>query len=212
MLLAETIQVRDQATGRPAIAGPTQEQMNAAEDMSPEDRENMIQGMVARLAARLAEQGGTPNEWIQLISSYAILGQTEDAQETLKQAIAAYPTGPASEMLTRRAVELNLVEAPATASAPSAPGPTQEDIAAASQMSADDRAAMIEGMVARLEDRLTTEGGTAEEWLRLLNAYVQLDRMDDANRIYKLADVALEKDLSRGFVKEQALLMGIDVE
>ena len=73
---------------------------------------------------------------------------------------------------------------------------------------------MIQGMVARLEDRLTTDGGTAEEWLRLIRSYVQLEKKDDAARVFKLADADLtaKSDPSRGFVKEQALIMGVPVE
>ena len=207
VLLTETRQALGQGGGGLAVAGPGPDQLDAANDLSPEERSEMIAGMVARLEARLAQEGGSPDEWAQLIASYTVMGRDEDAEEALRQALAAYPTGPAARLLTDRAVELGVVEAPS-----SAPGPTQGDVAAASQMSVEERAAMIEGMVERLETRLTTEGGTAEEWLRLLNAYVQLDRMDDANRLYKLAEIALEKDLSRGFVKEQALLMGITVE
>ncbi|MFK7942995.1 MAG: c-type cytochrome biogenesis protein CcmI [Paracoccaceae bacterium] len=217
LLLSETIQARDQMTGgqmagAPAIAGPTQEDMAAAGELPPEDRQDMIQGMVARLAARLAEQGGSPDEWAQLMASYTVLDQMDDARGALEQAVAAYPTGPASRMLMARAAELGLVDASAVPATTPLPGPTQEDIAAAAQMSPDDQQAMIQNMVARLDNRLTTDGGTAEEWLRLLNAYVQLDRMDDATRIYKLAYVALDNDPSQGFVKEQALLMGIPVE
>src|SRR5699024_8876628 len=68
-----------------------------------------------------------------------------------------------------------------------APGPTGAEIAAARQLPPEERAAMIEGMVGRLEARLTGQGGSAEEWLRLINAYVQLDRRDEAVRIYRLA-------------------------
>lgn len=49
-------------------------------------------------------------------------------------------------------------------------GPTEADIAAAGEMSAEDRMAMIEGMVAQLSDRLASEGGSPEEWARLLTA------------------------------------------
>ena len=79
-------------------------------------------------------------------------------------------------------------------------------------MSVEDRNEMILGMVQRLEGRLTSDGGLAEDWLRLINAYVQLDRKDDAVRIYKLADAALENDPSRGFVREQSLLLGVTGE
>ncbi len=68
---------------------------------------------------------------------------------------------------------------------------------------------ILRGRSQRLEDRLTSEGGEAEEWLRLINAYVQHDRKDDALRIYRLAQAALKDDDSAGFVKEQALLLGV---
>lgn len=50
----------DAPTAMPALPGPDANAMAAAEDMSPEDRQQMIAGMVAQLEARLAEQGGSP--------------------------------------------------------------------------------------------------------------------------------------------------------
>jgi cytochrome c-type biogenesis protein CcmH len=49
-------------------------------------------------------------------------------------------------------------------------GPTAGDVAAAGEMSPEDRAEMIKSMVAQLEARLTTEGGPVDEWLKLINA------------------------------------------
>ncbi len=63
-------------------------------------------------------------------------------------------------------------------------GPTQEDMQAASEMSAEDRTAMIEGMVASLADRLSTEGGSPDEWARLIGALAVLGRADEAMQIY----------------------------
>lgn len=65
-----------------------------------------------------------------------------------------------------------------------APGPTEAEIDAAREMSPEDRALMIEGMVAGLENRLAAEGGGPHEWERLLNAYRVLDRPEDAARIW----------------------------
>lgn len=75
---------------------------------------------------------------------------------------------------------------PPEAAAPAAPavGPSQADIAAAAQMSGDDRKAMIEGMVSQLSERLATEGGSAEEWARLITSLGVLDRKDQARQIY----------------------------
>lgn len=197
-MLSETIAMRD---GR----GPSEADIAAAEEMSDEDRAVMIQGMVDRLSARLTEQGGTAPEWAQLIASHAALGQTAEAEQALIGALQAYPEGPDHDRLIAHAARLGIGDAPAA----SAPGPTAEDVAAAQQMSAEDRAAMIEGMVQRLEDRLAAEGGEVEEWLRLINAYMQLDRQEDAARVYALAQTDLEGQDAAGFLRERALVMGV---
>ena len=188
--------------------GPTAEDVAAAQQMSAADRQEMIAGMVQRLDDRLTEEGGAPDEWRRLMSSYATLGNAEMALDAYERAQAAYPSGQDGADIETHAAQLGLI------STSTAPGPSQADIAAAQQMSAEDREEMIGGMVARLEDRLTSDGGTAEEWLRLIRSYVQLDKKDDAARVFKLADAALDaaSDPSRGFVKEQTLLMGVSVE
>lgn len=61
------------------IPGPSADDLNAADEMSPEDRQEMIRGMVARLSDRLATEGGTPEEWARLISSLGVLGDEAQA-------------------------------------------------------------------------------------------------------------------------------------
>lgn len=73
-------------------------------------------------------------------------------------------------------------------------GPSAEDIAAAQDMSAEDRDQMIRSMVARLSDRLTTEGGTPEEWSRLIRALGTLQEMAQANDIWTAAKDIFAKD------------------
>jgi cytochrome c-type biogenesis protein CcmH len=90
-----------------------------------------------------------------------------------------------------------------------APGPSAAEIEAAAAMSPEERRAMIEGMVARLEERLTSGGGEVEEWLRLMNAYVQLDRPGDAARIARLGIAAFGNATEASFLREQALVMGL---
>jgi cytochrome c-type biogenesis protein CcmH len=63
-------------------------------------------------------------------------------------------------------------------------GPSAEDIANAEGMAAGDRQAMIENMVARLSERLATEGGSAEEWAQLIRALGVLERFDEARSIF----------------------------
>ncbi len=75
-----------------------------------------------------------------------------------------------------------LAKQAAAGGASDAPGPSAEDVAAAQEMSADDRNAMIEGMVQRLADRLADEPDDMEGWARLANAYLVLGRLEDARK------------------------------
>ena len=59
--------------------GPSAQQVEAAGDMTVEERQEMIRGMVAGLAERLATNGGAPNEWARLIRAYGTLGETAKA-------------------------------------------------------------------------------------------------------------------------------------
>ena len=59
-------------------------------------------------------------------------------------------------------------------------GPDEDSIAAAAEMSATDRNAMIFSMVERLRDRLNTTPDDTEGWLRLVRAYDVLGDLDAA--------------------------------
>lgn len=66
--------------------GPSSEQIEAAQDMTAEERQEMIRGMVAGLAERLATEGGTPAEWARLIRAYGSLGETAKASDIWAEA------------------------------------------------------------------------------------------------------------------------------
>ena len=70
----------------PGLPGPDAEAMAAADAMSEEDRQAMIEGMVEGLAARLANEGGPPEEWARLITALGVLGQTERAEAIVTEA------------------------------------------------------------------------------------------------------------------------------
>jgi cytochrome c-type biogenesis protein CcmH len=90
------------------------------------------------------------------------------------------------------------------------PGPDADAMAAAQDMTAQDRQAMIEGMVAQLGERLATEGGTVEEWARLISSLSVLNRKDEAQIIYAEALATFEGSPSQqSFLREQALNAGL---
>jgi cytochrome c-type biogenesis protein CcmH len=82
--------------------------------------------------------------------------------------------------------------APVAASQPAAPAPSASDVASANNMDDAQRNAMIQGMVQRLADRLHSEGGDVESWLRLVRAYVVLGDRDKAKGAAVDARHALE--------------------
>ncbi|SHE54859.1 cytochrome c-type biogenesis protein CcmH [Ruegeria intermedia] len=74
----------------PAGAGPSQADMEAAAEMTAEERQEMIRGMVDGLSDRLATEGGTPQEWARLISALGVLGETERATAIRDEALAKF--------------------------------------------------------------------------------------------------------------------------
>lgn len=73
-------------------------------------------------------------------------------------------------------------------------GPSAADIDAAADMTAGDRMDMIRGMVSQLSDRLATEGGSAAEWARLVNALGVLGDTAQAQAIYANAQEVFAND------------------
>jgi cytochrome c-type biogenesis protein CcmH len=89
--------------------------------------------------------------------------------------------------------------------------PTADDVAATGTMTDAERAEMVQGMVARLADRLQHDGSDVEGWLRLVRAYVVLGERDKANAAATDARRALatEPDKQRR-VDELAKGLGLD--
>ncbi|MCG6885249.1 MAG: c-type cytochrome biogenesis protein CcmI [Silicimonas sp.] len=70
----------------PDLSGPDAAAMAAADAMSDEDRQAMIEGMVEGLAARLASEGGPAEDWARLITALGVLGQRERAEAIVSEA------------------------------------------------------------------------------------------------------------------------------
>ncbi len=74
-------------------AGPDADDMVAAAEMPEGDRNQMIESMVARLAARLeTTEKDNVDGWLQLARAYGVLGRKNDSLAALGSAIAVDPT------------------------------------------------------------------------------------------------------------------------
>ena len=69
----------------PPQRGPTPEDMNAASQMAPEDRQAMIRNMVQGLVERLKKTPNDLNGWMMLERSYRVMGDTVRADEVAQR-------------------------------------------------------------------------------------------------------------------------------
>jgi cytochrome c-type biogenesis protein CcmH len=161
-----------QAASAPAAdaPGPSAADIAAAQKLAPDQQDQMVAGMVTRLAERLKADGSDVDGWLRLVRSYRVLGQNDKAQQAIADAQRALAGDPDK---LRKLAEGTGAPAPALAPPPvaSAPGPSAADIAAAQKLAPDQQNQMIAGMVARLADRLKADGSDVEGWLRLVRAY-----------------------------------------
>ena len=80
----------------PPAARATAAATAGAGEPAPAEQQAMIEGMVEGLAQRLKGEGGTPEEWAQLIRSLGVLGRAEAAGAAWAEAQAAYTGDPAA--------------------------------------------------------------------------------------------------------------------
>jgi cytochrome c-type biogenesis protein CcmH len=100
----------DSATApRAGAPGPNAADVAAAQNMSPADRQAMIEGMVKRLAGRLAQQGDDLAGWLQLVRAYTVLDRKDEALAALARAKTQFAGNTqAIEQLDALAAELGL--------------------------------------------------------------------------------------------------------
>ncbi|NOR62760.1 MAG: c-type cytochrome biogenesis protein CcmI [Rhodobacteraceae bacterium] len=78
------------------LTGPSDEDVQAAGDMSEAERAEMIRSMVAQLTERLAADGGSVEEWVRLIGANVVLGNVDAAKQAYADAKAAFADDPAA--------------------------------------------------------------------------------------------------------------------
>lgn len=132
-------------------------------------------------------------------------GRAEEAAEALEALLAdAPPDAPWIVPVRNALARLGTTAEPV-------PGPTAADVEAASEMAPEDRAAMIEGMVAQLAERLEEEPDDAEGWARLVRSYMVLGRPDEASSALDKARAALDGDTRKlAIVESEAAAAGVD--
>ncbi|WP_339109440.1 c-type cytochrome biogenesis protein CcmI [Thioclava sp. GXIMD4216] len=91
--------------------GPSAEDVRNAQDMTPEDRQKMIQGMVDGLVERLETEGGDASEWDRGLRALMTLNQTDRAADLYAKAQTALADDPAAlAHITATAKQIGLAQ------------------------------------------------------------------------------------------------------
>jgi cytochrome c-type biogenesis protein CcmH len=92
-----------QSAATAAIPGPTREQMEAARSLPPSQQDQMVKGMVDRLAARLQQNPRDESGWMMLMRSRMVQGDRAGAAQALRSALAAFQDDAAVQQRLRDA-------------------------------------------------------------------------------------------------------------
>ncbi|KXJ56164.1 MAG: cytochrome C biogenesis protein [Thalassospira sp. Nap_22] len=79
--------------------GPSQEDIAAAQEMTPEEQQQMIMSMVNGLAERLEAEPNNPDGWARLMQAYMVLGREDDAKAAFEKASTVFADQP--ELIAR---------------------------------------------------------------------------------------------------------------
>ena len=151
--------------------------------------------------ALVAGAGGVVTDKAREAFAKALAGEPKQPQARFYLALAAEQDGKTADAF--RAYEGLAADAP-----PDAPwlgavksrlaalkgGPHAATADAGPALGSPEQKAMIEGMVSRLADRLATNGGSLDEWARLIRAYTVLHQADKAKAALADARKALAPD------------------
>jgi cytochrome c-type biogenesis protein CcmH len=193
--MARSAPAAQASTSATPVSGPSAADIAAAAKLAPDQQDQMVAGMVARLAERLKRNGSDVEGWVRLVRSYRVFGQDEKMRTTIADAGRALAGEPDKLGDFTKQIEAD-AGSPAVKQAPLAavPGPSAADVNAADNMNEKDRNEMIGTMVSRLADRLKENGDDIDGWRRLLRAYIVLGKRDEAQAAADNARRALASD------------------
>jgi cytochrome c-type biogenesis protein CcmH len=174
---------------------PSREQVEAARNMSAEDRQQMIQGMVDRLASRLENNPRDAQGWQRLIRSYSVLGKGEKATQALADGLKAFDGNAAVRQQLKAAARQQGVAMPEGVSPPrrtagqgggSDGGQSGGDAAGMpsggqqGQLTEAQRRQMLEQIAQGLSNQLQNNPDNVSGWMRLGQTYMRLGETQNA--------------------------------
>jgi cytochrome c-type biogenesis protein CcmH len=88
--------------------GPTSQDVANAQSLSPGEQQAMIDGMVSRLAERLASEPDDAEGWLRLVRAYAVLGRQDDAKAAAATAMKSVSASADRARIANMAADLGI--------------------------------------------------------------------------------------------------------
>ena len=215
------------ATGRDVSAALALPSLPPAQQTAPlgqAEKDAMVDGMIAKLAQKLAANPKDRDGWAMMIRSLTVRGDKAGADKALADALAIFKDDPET-VAGLKAVAAGQTggQAPAQsqggalppmmsgAAAPDLNTVDQDTRAAIQQMAPNDQQQVIRGMVAKLAARLESSPGDSEGWVRLMRSYMVLNDPAAAKGAKEKALQAFAGDpVRKTEIESAAKQLGID--
>jgi cytochrome c-type biogenesis protein CcmH len=209
------------ATGRDvkaALALPSLPTAPAKQTMAQPEKDAMVAGMIAKLAAKLEANPKDRDGWAMMIRSLGVSGDKKGAEEALAKALDIFKDDKATiDGLKSIAVTAGgnaQAAAPAASAIPSAasaPQISDEQKAAVQALPEGDQKAMIKGMVERLATKLKENPNDLDGWIRLMRSYKVMNEPEKAKEAVTTALAAFASDVANSEkIKAAATELGIN--
>lgn len=149
---------------------------------------------------------GAINDWFALLADTPSGAPWEaDLRRTIEQVAAIHKIDVASRLTATQPRAPTAEEIPLAARA--IPGPTRQDMEAASQLPKGQQDAMISGMVASLEGKIAANPKNVDQWIMLMRSRMSLGETQKASKALK--DAIAANPEARARLTSQAELLGV---
>ncbi len=167
---------------------------------------------ITALETRLAANPKDYEGWLSLARAKAAMGDRDGAVAALDEVSRLYPGAPfVQQEIGRARAELGLADGGGVASGRR--GPSAEDMAAAREMTPEEQAEMISGMVEGLAARLEEQPNDLEGWIMLIRSYGVLERPDEAKAAVDRALAAFDgRPDAQTAIRRTAAQLGVSTQ
>ncbi len=205
-----------------ALALPSLPPATQGTTLGQAEKDAMMDGMIAKLAQKLAANPNDRDGWAMMIRSLTVRGDKAGAGKALADAVAIFKDDPATIQGLQAVASGEMAAAtqqggavapalPAGSAAPDLNTVDQDTKAAIQAMQPQDQQQVIQGMVAKLAAKLEASPDDSDGWIRLMRSYMVLNDATNAKSARDKALLAFASDpAKRQQIEAAAVQLGVN--